>query len=71
MFFFTLSNEKNRPLGGFSGFFYFAGANIIHQGTKSKHCLTFVYIQAETPVFPIDAKHETTPSISAGKNTSE
>ncbi len=61
MFFFTLSNEKNRPLGGFSGFFYFAGANIIHQGAKCKFRLTFVYIWSCKPFFPINAKREATP----------
>ena len=68
MFFFTLSNEKNRPLGGFSGFFYFAGANIIHQEAKSKCGLTFVYIRSETTVLLIDAKQETRQGLLGDKS---
>ena len=59
MFFFTLSIEKKPLSGGFSGFFYFAGANIIHPRAKSKYTLTLFHLLSQTPVFPIDAKRET------------
>ncbi len=61
--FFTLSAQKSRLSGGFSGFLHFAGANIILQEAKSKCRLTFVYVWCRRPVLFIDAKRETPPAL--------
>ncbi len=58
MYFSRLSIEKKPLNRGFSGYFYFAGANIRYFGAKSKCPLAFVYIWAGMFVWPIDAKRE-------------